>query len=406
MTTIKRLLIILSTLLLAWLLPHLFHIVTDSAKEGRFLYYSSVNQSFCTTTTDKESNKNIHKDIKTGQTYSRKAFDSILPLLFYRQLLAEGRMPDSINSRYVDKSLLSKKSFFFRYRPKDKNKAQIPLYPLFESQSGRVNLEMPIDVFRINKAIEFIIPETNKIDIEKSNRFMQAFEKENFAFPPKIVAGTPSARKSYDEGYILADRGNTLFHFKMVKNEPFLKKIPTSSPLVLEHIVTQEPDDRSFYAFLFAKSGETYVLNAPNYKLQLLPIEKVNWNKESVTIFGNIWYWTIRIFSAEEEKAFAIDSQTKELVDEHRFEVDNAPHFLKKHLFPFELSWKNSYTRFITPKVEAGSFIVFLSNIFLVLLLFVIGRLKKLKIDIFELFWVAITGIFGFIPILLFAEKQ
>lgn len=406
MTTIKRLLIILSTLLLAWLLPHLFHIVTDNANEGRFLYYSSVNQSFCVTTLGKKSNKNIYQDIKTKETYSREAFDSILPLFFYRQLLAENRMPDTINGRYVDKSLLSKKTFFFRYRPSDKNKPQIPLYPLFESQSGRVNLEMPTDVFRIDEAIEFIIPETNKIDNEKSNQFMEVFEKEGFAFPPKIVAGTPSVRKSYDEGYILVDKNNILFHFKMVKSKPFLRKISTPSTLVLRHIITQEPDDRSFYAFLFGKGGETYVLNAPNYKLQLLPIGKVNWNEESVTIFGNLWYWTIRVFGVNEEKAFAIDEQTKQLIDEYRFKISNTPHYLKKYLFPFELFWKNSNTKFITPKIELGTFSIFWGNILLVILLWIIGRLRKLKINIFELLWVALTGVLGFIPIVLFAEKK
>ena len=80
--------------------------------------------------------------------------------------------------------------------------------------SGRVRLEMPGDLFRLKDNIEFIDPETNTVKEEKSNLFMKVFIQKGFKFPAKRVAGNPSTRKAYDEGYFIIDSNDKIFHLK------------------------------------------------------------------------------------------------------------------------------------------------------------------------------------------------
>ena len=177
MKIINNTIILLATCLLAWIIPDLYHLATDKASKNLFSYYSSVEESFCTIDFDDVKERLVRKNVKTNQEYSEAEFDSILPMFYHRQLLSDGRMPDSIHGVPVTTKDVRKKSFFFRYNPTDKNKPHIPLYTLFESISGRVRLEMPGDVFRLKNAIEFIDPETNLVNQAKSALFMKEFVK-------------------------------------------------------------------------------------------------------------------------------------------------------------------------------------------------------------------------------------
>ena len=109
----------------------------------------------------------------------------------------------------------------------------IGLYPLFESESDRVNLELPPDFFRINNSIEFITASTNDINLEKSKLFNQVFINKGFSFPAKIIAGIPTTRKSIDEGYFIVDNTNKLFHLKMTKGQPYFEYIQTPDNIVI-----------------------------------------------------------------------------------------------------------------------------------------------------------------------------
>ena len=70
--------------------------------------------------------------------------------------------------------------------------------------SGRVDLSMPDDVFRVtSKGLEFIGMKTNTIDTDKSQLFTEAMVKKGFKFP--CPGGNPTTRKEYDEGYLILD---------------------------------------------------------------------------------------------------------------------------------------------------------------------------------------------------------
>jgi len=390
--------ILLTSLLLAWLLPMLYSLATAEAGQNIFSYYSSVEKSFCTIDFDDTKDKLIRKNIKTNYEYTEAEFDSILPLFYSRQLLADGRMPETIHGIPVPPKEIRRKNFFYRTNPSDKNRPRIPVYTLFESFSGRVNLEMPGDVFRLNNKIEFIDPETNSVKKEKSELFMKAFLKRNFAFPAKFAAGNPSTRKPYDEGYFIIDNNDRLFHLKMVNGKPFLKNINISSNIKPVYITVMEPDDRSFYAFMFDSNHKLYSISTNNYELEEIPCPQFNLNKDRLMIMANMLYWNVNVIAPEGKLVYALDAKNKSVVDSAVFKRELPEKAFIRHILPFTLSFEASNTKYVFPKIKTGSAYIFIFNILFTILFITINVYRKKDFKLIPTLWIACTGLFGFIP--------
>lgn len=405
---IRNLLIILLTMVLAWLLPTLFHMFSAKPSGRLFVYYSSVTGHFCTIDKNAKTDEIERKDIETEKRYSLNEFDSILPLLYYRQLLADGRMPDTLQGKAISAKEANEKSFFFRYKPTQKNSPAIALYPLFESASGRVDLKMPDDVFRLGKEFAFLDPETNSVDAAKTAKFKKAFVAAGFTFPAKKVAGNPSPRKPYDEGYFVTDANDKLYHFKMVKANPFLKEVRLPKDCKPVFFAPFEPDDRSFYGFLFSERGEVYIINTSSYTLQKLDCGRVDLDKNFLVIMGNPLYWTVRVIAQQKEAVFAFTAQDKKQVAYHEFiDEDNKNHW-NTYIFPFELKWTDPLSKYVQPLWKWGNYAAFIVNVFLVIFFLLLGanRKQSARTKIFPALWVLFTGIFGLLSIWTLKEKN
>ena len=149
----KIILFFTAVVLLAWLLPWTYRFLTVRPDRTPFTLYSCVTESFASI--DFNDGEIVRHDA-SGKTYTDREFDSILPLFYYRQLLSDGRQPDTLRGVALTPQTVSMQSFYFRNSPSDINKVKPELYPLLEAMSGRVELQMPPDVFRIHDRIEFI----------------------------------------------------------------------------------------------------------------------------------------------------------------------------------------------------------------------------------------------------------
>ena len=402
MKNIKYLIIVLGTMLLAWLLPKSYHLVTDTASPNIFTYYSSIDEAFCAIEFDDKKGRLIRKNIKTDKEYSEAEFDSILPMFYSMQLFADGRMPKSINGKDINPRVVNSKKFFFRVKPADKNKPHIPLYTLFESMSGRVRIEMPGDVFRLTDRIEFINPETNEINEEKSELFNKQFVMKGFQFPAKMAAGNPSTRKAYEEGYFIVDNKDEIFHLKMVNAKPFLKKVPLPAGIIPTYLKTMEPDDKSFYAFVFDTNKKLHIITTDSYKLQEIPTPEYDVDKDQLLIMANPLYWNLSVVSGKGKNVWAINADTKEFVDKTSIDKPKQGVNYSKYFLPFSLGFTSANTKYIKPILYFGSYLVLISNLVLVLAFVFIARYRKQKIQILPVFWISITGIYGFIASIIF----
>ncbi len=195
-------LVFITIITLAIYLPDFFWKAFDQRVSRPYAQYSPVIDDFIIMKGTPEGP--VYHDTK-GNDYSRSQADSLLPLFNARQLLFEGRFPDSLRGIKIEPELVRLNSFMIRVNPADISQEQIQLFPLFESQSGRVRLELPETFFRIGKRMEFISTATNTIDKELSRKFNQALREKGFEFPATLISGNPTTRKPFDEGYFVRD---------------------------------------------------------------------------------------------------------------------------------------------------------------------------------------------------------
>lgn len=397
MKYINHIIILVSVLALACILPYLFNMATAKSFRSSFSYYSSVNNMFCTNTyTD---GKYIHVS-ENGDIYNRQQTDSILPMLNYRQLLADSRMPDSLQNQAVDIKKIAINNFFFRYRPVNKNRPHIQLFPLFESMSGRVRLSMPGDVFRINSRIEFINPSTNTVKEDKSKAFTKRFIEEKFSFPAKKIWGNTSSRKAYDEGYFILDSEDKLFHLKMVKGKCFISN--TGFKGNIEHLMPQEPGNREFYAFFFAKDNILKMISTDKYKVVNIPCPKADFDTDKLSIMGNMFFWNIKLSHQGIDSLYAIKNDTKEIVATLNINYNVKENKYYNYIFPFALYLEQGNTKYVKPIINfavAGALIV---NLLLASLFLLYTKMRKQKIYISDYIWILTCGIFGLISINIF----
>ena len=395
---IKILYIGLSVFLLSWIIPSLVELSLDSSSRYPFTYYSSVVNQFCYF--DQEDDNVRGRDM-SGRTYTDAEFDRVLPMFYYRQLAMENALPDSIQGVPVDLHTIARNNFFFWYKPKDKNTPVIALYPMFESCSGKVDLENPSDMFRLKENIEFIDMATNRVDEQKSARFQQALEKAGFAFPAQWVAGIPTSQKSYDEGYFALDSEGHLFHVKMTNGKPFVKDTKVRD---ISCMLPMEIENRSRYGFLFDTHHTLYYLSTDGYRLVKV-LDDVDPDKDRVSIMANMFYWTVAKTTSDGEHTYALESRSMQRVDSlFRPAPESAWDKTLPYLFPFTVTFQDSTNSYIYPRVSGYYFPSLPLNIVLAVVTLIVYRKDRSRGKYLAGIITLCTGIAGFITVCLFAR--
>ncbi len=338
-----------------------------------------------------------------GNTYVKDDFDSLLPMYYFRQLALDGRLPDSLYGVEISSKTIYHNSFFFNYRPNDHCAPTIPLYTLYESFSGKVDLTPPGDFFRLTeKGIEFIDPETNKVIPTKSQVFSEVLEKVGYHGPAKIAAGSPTTRKAYDEGYFIVDQNNILIHLKMVNNKPFVKKTVLPEGISVKQIFTTEYPDRHFYGFLVDHNNQLYYISTDNYKLVNIPCPSFTYETDNLRIMGNMFYWNVVVTSHSGNTIYAVTADSMHVADSIFFPKEEKTLFeFSKYIFPIQLQFLSSNSKFVKPILKHSGFYFIILNIILLGIRIAIDMFKRKKTTLFNILAISITGIYAFIISLL-----
>ena len=390
-------------------IPELYWTIFREGSSTPNVVYSRVLDDFLMVV--REDGTPVRKDTK-GNYYTRDQFEEKLPLLFFRQLFSTGKMPDTIKGVHMDHHALAENAAYFTFRPVNMNTPRPVMWPLLEAQSGRVNLELPRDYFRIKNKIEFVVAETNKVDHEKSKQFNDALLSKEFAFPATFVAGLPTTKKSVDEGYFIKDSNGNIFHLKMVRGEPYVARIDIPAHMNIVHIECVDIRTAEYYAFLFAEDHSVYVLMTDGYALQQLPFG--GFNPEVNRMFrvrNDLLHKTITV-TADDHIKVTVTDRDYEVVDYYESHWENMherpDHILFARLFPFQLNLVTADSRYISFDLYRPKGMAFLIvNVLLVALsVWLLKRKKRdLKSNAIDLLIVFVTGIFGFVATRVFPNK-
>lgn len=395
-------LLAVSSLILLWTVPAMVRMATASSQNYPFVYYSSIAQRFIIREFG-EGTKFTHLDTQ-GNHYTREQFDSLTPLLSYRQLMLDGTMPDTIMGVAMEPRLLMSKSVVWKYSPRDMHAPVLKLYLMYESMSGRTNLESPDDVFRFADKIEFIDKLTNTVNTEKSERFQKKLEEEHFAFPAQQVWGNLSARKPYDEGYFVLDNNRQLFHVKMVNGRPYVRNTKAGESIDIAYFGIKEVADRSIYGFIVSRDGAIYTLNE-GYGLTKFDLPNIDIDKHSVMLMANLFYWMVNVTTPESCTYNVLEAGTLKQHDTPYAVAAVSDKWEKTSawLFPVYISLANPHTDYIVPvvKCNAGK-AFFISFALAIVYLFTFGRKRTATQRITASVLIALLGIPAFIASLIF----
>ncbi|RGN34739.1 DUF4857 domain-containing protein [Bacteroides oleiciplenus] len=310
-------------LLLVWQLPWCYSFFAAKPSKTPFSMYSTIIDDFVSM--GHEEGKGMMRRDQSGNVYTQEQVDSILPFFYIRQLMADERFPDTIKGIAVTPREIQLTNFSFRSAPSDINASRIELYPLLESMSGRVDLAMPDDVFRItNKGIEFIKMKTNTVDADKSSQFTEAMVKKGFKFPAQRLAGNPTTRKEYDEGYLILDNEGKLFHLKQTKGRPYVRAISLPEGVKAKHLFITEFKSRKTLGFLTDMDNNFYVLNNKTYDLVKTGVPAFNPEQDALSIFGNMFDWTVCIKTGKADEYYALDADDYSLIKSVNFPMQGG----------------------------------------------------------------------------------
>jgi hypothetical protein len=402
----RTILVIVTILISAILLPNLYWMAFEKPIRKPFIMYSCVNDNFMIFRTNEGVREDSH-----GKKYTREEYEQMLPLMHFQQLLVSGKMPDTIKGQAMEMHNIGRARSFFRYKPEDMNCPKPKLFPMFESQSGRANIEMPDDFFRITWRLEFLDAASNTIIEEKSQMFSAALYQKGFAFPATKIEGLPTTRKSCDEGYLIIDSSYQLFHLKMVKGKPYVRNVKVPENLKFKHVACVDFKDKKYYAYLFSENNDIYILTQDDYELVKFPVTGFNADNCELKIYGDLFHYNV-ITEADGHMDVAVLDKEYKNVDRYseKWPVlsEHSEGKIFGYLFPAQLSMEDPNSQFISFYWNGSAnkgWVIF--NLILVGAHLMILRRRKAKINnqLIDLGIVAVTGIFGFIAVNFFQNK-
>ncbi len=400
----RYILVATGILVASMVLPSLYWTIFEKVPRSPGVYYSCMNDDFIIV----DGGSRLSPD---GKAYTSDEYEQLLPLMFFRQLMADGTMPDSIRGVKMETPSISRASSFYRYTPRKLDSPVITLWPMLESESGKVNLAMPDDYFRIEKRMEFIVARTNKINEEKSQLFTEALTAEGFVFPADIIAGLPTTRKSHDEGYFITDSEGTLFHVKMVKGQPYVARIETPEKLDIVYIEAVDLRSREYYCYIVTRDQGIYVLMDEVYDLQRLPIDGFNPSQHSFRLNSDLFNKCITVYGENWYEAIAIDDMY-DVVGTHGekweslYERSDGKIFAS--IFPFEIRMRDdnsAFVRFFFKPSPGYRWIIINLIALIVAVVLIMRRGWPLKSNIPDLLITAVTGIYGLVATQFFPNK-
>jgi len=401
-------LIVVSIVVLAAILPQIYNTLFDVRINLPYITYSTVADDFFIMKSN--AGKTYFKDTE-GNEYTQKEFLKSTPISNYFYLVANGGMPDSIKGVKITVPKLRREGFRLMLRPQRYSAPEYHLYPLFESEP-EFGLSFPKDFFRINNRIEFIDAKTNTIEEEKSQLFTEALLKNGFEFPANLVAGIPSIMKSRADGWFITDRTGKLYHLKMVKGSPYVKHISTPAGFDIKAIFCTDFNNREFYALMVTQDNRLFLLGIPDYKLTEIPIYDYKPLKQKMLFSGNLFDRTFTLVGNSSVKAYSLDRDYKIIDTYSEGRPVKSEMLMGKvfdYLFPFYINFEIPESKFIQFNINgyANYYWIYLNIILFGLTFFLIKKgNKRLSNIIPDLIIVAVTGLFGFIVIHLFPNKE
>jgi len=400
-------------MVLGWFLPWLYALAFPAPSGEPFCSFSPVNNKWVVSKSipgeqpvimllDNTTADGIGP---TATSLTKNERDSLVPQLFYKELLAHDRLPDSIAGKPVSAHELRTHELMLNSSPRDIVKRRPRVWMMMESMPERVELTDADHVFRFTAdgCIEFITMATNKVNASRSARFTETMRKRGFSFPARDLSANVTSRKPYDEGYLMIDNDGKLFHIKQQAGRPYVAAISMPGKTKASKAFLLEETDRSILGLVTDTDNNPYIIERDSYKVVPLPIGKINPRKESVLLMGNLFNLTFRISADGTSRWRAVSRDGYSLLGEYNYTAPTtASTTIARYIFPYTLSFVSKNDSLAYPRFGNFSAKALLLNALLASVLLIVSRRRKsMPLYCGSLITLG-CGIFAFIPSMIF----
>lgn len=407
----KILLFAVAIAVASWFLPWLYTLLTPSAGSDPFCAFSPVSGKWVVSRANQGGKPEILEVAPfAGNPYDGRPVtvamrDSLVPQLYYRQLLSHDLLPDTIAGKEVSAHLLKTHEVFFNGSPREINKRVPGVWLMMESMPVRVDLSDPEEAFRFTAdGIEFINISDNTVNTDRSRRFTDAMKSRGFKFPASDLSGNPSAKKPYDEGYLMIDSEGAVFHIKQQAGRPYVSRVSLPSAAVASKVFIWEESDQSLLGMVFDTDGTPYIIRKDGH--EALPLISENGNidprKESVMVIGNLFNIVVRASGPDSTRWRAFDAESLKLTGSIDFPKEKSiASKVARYIFPYTLAFTSTYDSLAYPRIANISAKALPLNIVLALILLAVGYRRGNATMKWGALFTLPLGIFSFIPIIL-----
>lgn len=395
----------LCTLALAWALPWLYDLVFPQATADPFVSYSPVAD--CLIVSERtDDGQEIYLADSTGRrisgTLTKEERDSLLPQMYYTQLMARQAMPDSLLGEEMSVANLRHQAWVFTSSPRDVNKVSPGLYPIMESMPVRIDLEDPKEVFSLDGEVRFIDMATNEVNDGRSERFNAIFESNGFSYPVKSYSANITARKGYDEGYLFADNSGSVYHVKMQAGRPYMAKVSLPDSVKAEHVFILENPDRRLIGLMVDSANHLYAIEHSGYKAVRLPVGTFDPSKQRAVIVKDIFNWVVKITDSTGARWTVIDSRDFSPKGSYQISYQESIYDrIAGWIFPFTFSVTSLDDCYVKPRFANFSWHALVMNALLAIIVGVMMRRRGASAIIVGCGATLVFGIYFFVPLIL-----
>ncbi len=340
----------MSVMALAWFLPWLYDLAFPSAASEPFVAYSPVADDFVVSDNSERLSIRLAGD---KREYTKEQRDSLLPQIYFTQLAAREQLPDSIGGREVSLPILKHTQWVFSSLPLDINKVQPDWHLIMESMPTRFDLEDPTEAFSLSGGeARFVTMDGNATNEKRSRRFTKALADKGFVYPPTHMSANITARKPYDEGYLIVDAEGKVFHMKMRAGTPYVAR--ANMPAAKYAFVLENPD-RRLLGIVVDRSNNIYALERDGYRAIPLDIN-VDVARSRLTVMANVFNIVVRSRCEDAVDWWAVDADSYKPLGHYRHVypasvADQAVEWI----FPFRLSFTDVNDCYARPRIDGWS---------------------------------------------------
>lgn len=408
-TVYRVVLIFLSIVVLSWFLPWLYTLMLPSGVSDPFVAYSPISGSFIVSSHGDDGELRIvevdSNGVNTGNVFTREERDSLLPHIYFSQLVARQQLPDTVCGKPITVHDLKRSQWVFNSSPRDHNRVKPGVNLMMESMPARFDLEDPKEGFRLDGKVEFIEMSTNAVNETRSRRFTDMFASQGFAYPVKDMSANITTRKPYDEGYLMVDAEGAVYHVKMQAGRPYMTRVNADSGIRASNVFILENADTRYLGIVADEAGCLYALEHDGYRLIHLPVGRINPKNDKFSIMKNMFNWVVKVNTDSTVYWTAIASDDYRLLGNYSFTHSaSAVQKIGGYIFPFELSFTSVKDCLAYPRIENVSWRALPFNFLLAVLLPVAMRRKSAVRRIIASLLTAVFGIFAFIPFILIKD--